>query len=253
MSNFKNYINVYEFNCELPGSGKVVNYKPITTGQMKKLLIYENETSPVIQEKALDDLISSSVIDEDFNINDLYLEDRFFLLVEMRKNTKGKTFKFDYNCPKCKTQTPQKINLDSLNVIKKKKSNPLIKLTDAISVEVKHIKRSEQKELEKYLDLSIPINETKKEQSKREMQQMVEMQLLGYADGITKIITPDGEEEAKILDKKWMLENTPPTILDKLKEWYNDNAFGVDFTYKVNCINCKHSEIQDIPLNNFFF
>ena len=108
MSNFKNYVNVYEFDCKLPGSGKVVNYKPITTGQMKKLLIYENETSPVVQEKALDSLISSSVIDKDFNINDLYLEDRFFLLVEMRKNTKGKTFTFPFECSKCKTSTKKK-------------------------------------------------------------------------------------------------------------------------------------------------
>jgi len=242
-TNFKNYINVYEFNCELPGSGKVVNYKPITTGQMKKLLIYENETNPIIQEKALDDLISSSVIDKDFNINDLYLEDRFFLLVEMRKNTKGKTFKFDFKCPECKTISPQKISLDILKIIKKEeKINPLVKLTDQISVELKHIKRGEQKELEKYLDLSVS-----------ETQQIVEMQLLGYSAGITKIITPDGEEKAKILEKKWMLENTPPTILDALKEWYNKNAFGIEFTYKVNCIKCKHSEIQDIPLSNFFF
>lgn len=242
MSNFKNYINVYEFDCKLPGSGETIKYKPITTGQMKKLLIYENESSPIIQEKALDDLISSSIIDKDFNINDLYLEDRFFLLVEMRKNTKGKTFNFDFNCPECKTISPQKINLDTLKIIKKKNVKTLIELTDTISVKVKYIKRGEQKELEKYLDLTIS-----------ETQQMVEMQLLGYSAGITKIITPDGEEEANILEKKWMLENTPPTIIDKLKEWYNENAFGIDFTYKVKCIKCGHSEIQDIPLSNFFF
>ena len=243
-TNFKNYINVYEFSCELPGSGKVINYKPITTGQMKKLLIYENETSPIVQEKALDDLISSSVIDEDFNINDLYLEDRFFLLIEMRKNTKGKNFKFPFNCPKCKSQTQEKINLDNLEVVKLKdiKSDPLIKLTEQISVELKYITRKEQKELEKYIDLS--VSETK---------QIVEMQLLGYSAGIMKIITPDGEEEPKILDKKWMLENTPPTVLDKLKKWYNNNAFGINFTHKVKCVHCQNTEIIDIPLTNFFF
>ncbi len=241
MSNFKNYVNVYEFDCELPGSNKVVNYKPITTGQMKKLLIYENETSPIIQEKALDDLISSSVIDKDFKIDDIFLEDRFFLLVEMRKISKGKTFKFPFNCPDCKTQSSQKINLGDLEVIKKKKVNPLIELTDKISVELKHIKRGEQKKSEKYLDLK--DSETK---------QKVEMQLLGYATGITKIITPDGEEEPDILDKKWMIENTPPTILDKLKKWYNDNAFGIEFTHTIKC-ECGYSEIVDIPLSNFFF
>jgi len=243
-TNFKNYINVYEFECELPGSGKIIKYKPITTGQMKKLLIYENETSPVIQEKALDDLISSSVIDKDFDINKLYLEDRFFLLIEMRKNTKGKKFKFDFKCPKCKTVSQQLIDLDSLKVVKLKdiKINPKIKLTKQISIELKHITRGEQKELEKYLDLSIS-----------ETQQMVEMQLLGYAAGITKVITPEGEETPDLKDKKWMLENTPPAILDKLKNWYNNTAFGVEFTYTTKCINCKHFQVMDIPLANFFF
>jgi len=243
-TSFKNYINVYEFECELPGSGEMIKYKPITTGQMKKLLIYENETSPIVQEKALDDLISSSVMNKDFNIDKLYLEDRFFLLIEMRKNTKGKNFKFEFNCPKCKTVSPQTINLNTLKVVKLKdiKTKPLVKLTKQISVELKHITRGEQKELEKYLDLSVS-----------ETQQMVEMQLLGYASGITKIITPDGEEKPEIKDKKWMLENTPPSVLDKLKNWYNDSAFGTDFTYVTNCVNCKHSKVIDIPLTNFFF
>ena len=243
-TNFKNYINVYEFECELPGNGEIIKYKPITTGQMKKILIYENETSTIIQEKVLDELISSSVMNKDFNIDKLYLEDRFFLLIEMRKNTKGKKFKFEFKCPKCKTVSPQSINLDNLEVVKLKdiKLNPKIKLTKQISVELKHITRGDQKELEKYLDLNVS-----------ETQQMVEMQLLGHAAGITKIITPDGEEEPKIIDKKWMLENTPPTILDKLKNWYNNNAFGVNFTYTANCINCKNLEIINIPLTNFFF
>jgi len=243
-TSFKNYINVYEFECELPGSGEIIKYKPITTGQMKKLLIYENETSPVVQEKALDELISSSVMNKDFNIDKLYLEDRFFLLIEMRKITKGKNFKFEFNCPKCKTVSTQTIDLNTLKVVKLKdiKTKPLVKLTKQISVGLKHITRGEQKELEKYLDLG--GNET---------QQMVEMQLLGYAAGITKIITPDGEETPKIKDKKWMLENTPPSVLDKLKNWYDDTAFGVEFTYKSKCINCNHTEVMDIPLTNFFF
>jgi hypothetical protein len=243
MSNFKNYINVYEFNCVLPGSDKEVNYKPITTGQMKKLLIYEKETSPVVQEKALDDLISSSVIDKDFKIDELFLEDRFFLLVEMRKNTKGKNFTFPFQCSKCKKQTKIKIDLTKLKIVKLKdlKINPLIKLTKDISIELKHIIRSEQKELEKFLDLNTS-----------ETMQMVEIQLLGYAAGITKIITPDGEEESNVIDKKWMIENTPSAVLDKIKDWYKKNTFGIEFTHTEKC-DCGKSEIIDIPLNNFFF
>jgi hypothetical protein len=65
--NFLDYVNVYEFECELPGSKQKVKFKPVTTGQIKKLLTYEKETNYVIQEQALDDLISSSVLSEGFN------------------------------------------------------------------------------------------------------------------------------------------------------------------------------------------
>ena len=147
------------------------------------------------------------------------------------------------NVQNVKQAQKKKINLDDLKVIKLKdiKINNLVKLTDDISVELKHIIRSEQKELEKFLDLSVS-----------ETRQMVEMQLLGYAAGITKVITPDGKEEAKVLDKKWMLENTPTTVLDKIKDWYEKNSFGVEFIHTVKC-KCGHLETIDIPLSNFFF
>jgi hypothetical protein len=71
MSDFKKYLNVYEFETTLPGSGEVIKYKPITTGQLKKLLIYEDDDDPSIIEEALDDLITSSVISEGFDVTDL--------------------------------------------------------------------------------------------------------------------------------------------------------------------------------------
>ena len=39
---FKNYLNVYEFDTVLPGTGAKLKIKPITTGIMKELLLYES-------------------------------------------------------------------------------------------------------------------------------------------------------------------------------------------------------------------
>ena len=88
MSDFKKYLNVYEFETTLPGSGVTIKFKPITTGQMKKLLVYENETDPSMVEEAMDELINSSVSTEGFDVKDVWLQDRFFLLVEIRRKTK---------------------------------------------------------------------------------------------------------------------------------------------------------------------
>ena len=35
---FYDFINVYEFECELPGSREIIKFKPVSTGQIKKLL-----------------------------------------------------------------------------------------------------------------------------------------------------------------------------------------------------------------------
>lgn len=243
MSNFHNYLNEYEFTCVLPGSNAEIKYKPITTGQMKKLLIYENETNPSIQEKALDDLISSSVITEDFNINDLYLEDRFFLLIEIRKKSKGEIFEFEYKCLECKTKSIQKINLNELKVNKlENKDNFTLKLNDNISISLKHITRNDQKLLENYIDSNLSNT-----------QKMVEMQILSYASSIENITTPEGSDNPDINEKKYLLENIPTKIFDKVRDYHNKNSFGVDFSYELLCPKCKNKKNIDIPLENFFF
>ena len=66
MSDFRKYLNVHEFEAILPGSGEKVKFKPLTTAQIKKLLVYGDDESPLILEQALDDIINSAVIDEDY-------------------------------------------------------------------------------------------------------------------------------------------------------------------------------------------
>src|SRR6056297_3084901 len=122
------YVNSYEFDYTLPGSNEVLVYKPITTGQLKKLLPYENEKDPIVVEKALDNLISSCIISEGFDINKLYLEDRFALLIELRKKSKGEEYSFIYNCPKCDSRTPITKDLNQLKCTKKSHDNNTFKI-----------------------------------------------------------------------------------------------------------------------------
>jgi len=115
---FYDFVNVYDFECELPGSKQVVKFKPVSTGQIKKLLTYENETNYVIQEQALDDLISSSVLSEGFDIMELYIYDRLFLLIEIRKKTKGEIIEFQIKCPECDSQSLNRVDLNELELAK---------------------------------------------------------------------------------------------------------------------------------------
>lgn len=244
---FKDFVNVYEFDCILPGSNEEIKFKPITTGQMKSLLVYEGEKRPSKIEEALDKLITTSVISEDFDITKLYLQDRFYLLVELRKKTKGKIYQFDFTCPKCKSQSIQNIDLSNLAITKlDKRLSKKVKINDSITVEVGHIKRKDQMEAFKLVDKLPNLTETQK---------MAEVTLYTYAQVIETIITPDGEEkDINLMDKVFLLNNITQDGYTKVTEWFEKNEFGTDFTYMTKCIHCNDfEEKKDIPVSNFFF
>ena len=242
---FYDRINVYEFSCELPGSGQEVAFKPVNTGQLKKLLTYEKETNLLIQEQALDDLISSSVLTEDFNSDDLYLEDRFFLLVEMRKKTKGEVLEFTLTCPKCNSQSLNRVDLNSMPIKQLDKEADLtVDLVNDVKVHLRRVKRKDQKEIKpSFLKPNLS-----------NLQITAEMQTLFHACAIDKIETPDGvDENINMTDKVYLVDNIPTSEYDKIREKIEEISFGLDLSYKVKCRACDFEQDTIVPVENNFF
>lgn len=242
---FLDRVNVYEFDCKLPGVNQDVKFKPVNTGQLKKLLTYENETNLLVQEQALDDLISSSVLSEDFNIDELYLEDRFFLLVELRKKTKGEVLEFTLTCPKCNSQTLNRVDLTKLTV---KPLDPgvdkVVELSNDIKVTLRRLKRKHQKEIRPNM---LPRNLTP-------LQEQAEIQILYHACAIEKVETPEGvDDNLKITDKKYLVENIPTGEYDKIRDGIEAMSFGVDLSYTVGCNQCSYKTTVEVPIENNFF
>jgi hypothetical protein len=237
------YLNVYKFNAVLPGSGLKINFKPITTYQMKELLSFDGDDP----EDALDNLISSCVIDEGFDVKKISLQDRFFLMVELRKKSKGSDYQINYICGKCKSQVMTVADLDKL-VVKKidKKLDYKVKLDDNISVEVSLLSREAQLEAIRMVKEMLDYG-TAKEKAK-----YIEETVMGYILSIKKIITPDGEIEASLDNKIMLFREGPQFFYDRLVEWYDKLDFGVDFTIPLKCPHCQDEQKIDIPLANFF-
>ena len=243
-AHYKNYLNVYEFSTRIPGTNEKINFRPITTGQLKKLLVYENVTDPIIIEEALDDLISSAIIDEGFDIGNLNLQDRFFLLIEIRKKTNGESYKFQYNCGSCKRQSLQNINLDRLPFKKFKKDIVYdVKLNDNISVKLNHVKRGDQKLAYSHINT----------ENMNDSQLQTEMALITHACGIETVTTPHGaESNLSVEDKMYLLENVSTEMYEKIRNWYDESNYGTSFNTEIKCV-CGHKEKVDVPLDNFFF
>lgn len=242
---FYDRINVYEFSCELPGSGQEVTFKPVNTGQLKKLLTYEKEKNLLLQEQALDDLISSSVLTEDFNSDDLYLEDRFFLLVEMRKKTKGEVLEFTLTCPKCNSQSLNRVDLNSMPIKQLDKEADLtVDLVNDVKIHLRRVKRKHQKEIKpSFLKPNLS-----------NLQISAEMQTLFHACAIDKVETPDGiDENINMIDKVYLIDNIPTSEYDKIRNKIEDISFGLDLTYKVKCRACDFEQDTIVPVENNFF
>jgi hypothetical protein len=243
--NIREFVTFPTFSTVLPGSGKTVEFKAINTGQLKKLLIYEGEESPVIIERILDELITSSVVSENFDIDDLYIQDRFYLLVEIRKRSKGKNYNFGYKCGKCKQESIHSIDLDRMNVKKRAaiESHP-IKFNDQISFELDHIKRRDMKEVYEYVD-KLKLNTKTQEQA--------EMITSSFAMSIKKINTPKGVlTDIPLEDKIYLIDNMTEDAFKQYDEWARKNDFGIEFKYEFQCPHCKNKETVEVPVSDFF-
>lgn len=245
---FKNYLNKYTTTCKLPGLEEELEIKPLTTGEMKKTLIHQNETDPRKIEEIIDTLISDSVLTSDFDINNVYLQDRYFLLIEIRKITKGNKYTFQFTCPQCQSQSITGIDLGELEVKTKPKNvdNIIYVAGDELSVELDHVKRGEQKDAHNKIDLSSVTNEDERD---------AELLLSTLAAGIKAVNSPDGREEnLNFEDKKYIIENITGDSLDKIRQWYTDNWFGVNAVMKAKCQHCNYvTDEQPIEISSNFF
>jgi len=246
---FKQYLNIFEFETTLPGSNETIKFKPMTTGQLKKLLSYEKTQNIETIENIIDNLISECVVSKNFNIDNLYIQDRFYLLIKLREKTKGGSYEITWTCPKCKSQSLNIIDISELKVNKRQNNdNNIIKINDNLSIKVDIIKRGQQKEVIKYVE--------KKNKKLSEERKNIEIGILSYASSIQSIITPNGEiNDIELKDKIYLIENSPTSFYDDLKNWHEKNDFGIDFTTKVQCKNeeCEYKEKIDIPTDSFFF
>jgi hypothetical protein len=231
---------VYEFNTDLIGSGENVKYKGLNTNSIKKLLIYEKETDPLMQEEILDSVIKSALID-DTNIDEMFVLDRYYLFVKIREATKGSLVEYRYTCSKCKNEQPKTIDLNNLIINKPTEINPIVELKSLI-FEMEHPKRSLQKKVTGCINKKLSVKE-----------KMVDMRISDIASYVKAIKTLDGKnldiDYTELID---FIGNLPENELDKINDWMQKYNFGIKLNDKAICKKCKNVDVIDLPITNFF-
>lgn len=240
--NFQQHLNVYEKIVELPSNGEQVKIKPITTNQMKKLLVYENENDPIFGEVILDEILGFSVIDK--NVKELILQDRYYLFIEVRKLTKGSKHSYNHTCEKCKSPIINTLDLNNLKVQKPKKNinKEVDVLNGSLTLSLDFPTRAKQEEGYAQIDSKLSVSE-----------KQVEMIIANLAQSIVSIKSPSGlDEDIPVKDKMDFVGNLPGVDYDILKTWFDKNDFGIDLTIKTKCPYCSTVNEHSLPMNNFF-
>ncbi len=244
--NLKSYVNQYEFPFTIPSSGVKIAFKPITTGQMKNLLVYEEESITTI-EKVLDDIIIGCVVTNGFDLDILTLQDRFNLLIEIRKKSKGNTYNFQTKCSECNVVGPKGIELDKLEDKPfVKPTDTAIVVSDAMTIELDFITRRHQREASELVEKMKDLNDR---------QMLAEIASYTYALAITKFITPDNEftqDDVEVQDVVEMMNCIDEVSYARINQWFVDNDYGIIFKADYMCSSCGHKETIDIPVAYFF-
>lgn len=264
MSILNNYLDNYSFKTKLPGTNEEINYKPITFGQIKQIAMINESDDLNVYEDALDKLLIKCIDKKDFDISNMFINDRIYLLIEIRKSSKGSIYEFEQKCKNCNSQYMTNINLNKLKVTKLKETNELITLDNKLQIKLQHQKRKDQKDAALYINniKNSLINKSKKNKNDIEVNnalnnidKIISVEMPGYimARCIEKVYEPNGNEiDIKFEDKQQIVDNFTENDFKKIEKWFDDNKFGLDLTIKYNCPHCNNEELIEVPIDSFF-
>lgn len=240
-------LNQYKHEHTIMETGKSLQIKPITTGMMKSVLQYEGVEEPNIIDSILDDIVNGCVVDTAFNIDDLTIQDRFELLIGIRKISKGDNYTFTIKCPQCGSESIQSVDLDTLELTPYKQiGDDKVVINDGLSLSFTHVRRGHQKEA---------FEIVKRMGKMTDLQMASETATYLYAFAIDGIYTKQGKlDDFSIEDKKEFLDNLEGDAYDGINKWFEDHNYGTKFKYSVVCkAGCGFNKEEDIPITGFFF
>jgi hypothetical protein len=276
-----NHLNVYKFEGNLLSDPEVAfSFVPMNVSQLKKILQHGDDEKKI--EAELDEILASNVMVDNKPCDplELYIEDRFWILFNMRLKSRGETLDTTYKCPGCSQVIPLPIDLTELEIVEGKGSqlNTNVSLNQHVSLTLDNIRRKDILILDEWHEAreeqkeNVPeepeeteddtTNEV--EESQETDDNPVDNILSLYGLMIKKIkispsVSPSEQPKAPIersdlsLDEKVMFLNMLNEIdYEKMKEWAEENYFGVKVNIKIKCPVCKETSEEVLNIGNFF-
>jgi hypothetical protein len=237
-----------EMAIDLCYTGNKAFVKPMKVRDKKDILkSIESKDEKLIQ-RVFDEIIEKYVtLDGDRSTDDLTVQERYQILVSIRRAAAGDTAKLAHQCPSCE-HVNKDIPFNMENIVTKNYECP----EDQSTIEVANgnikvilgpIRRSDERKLEKIIfDKKITL--------------VSERQFTMMAGYINKIFISQNdiiaEVPMKIEEKIDFFENLRASDLEKITDYIRNTEFGVKLPFKFKCEKCGHTADEEANVAVFF-
>ena len=127
--------DVPKYSLTVPSTGEELRYRPYLVKEEKVLLIASSSEDPQQIMGAVYDTIASCV--EGVDVRTLTTFDLEYIFIKLRSKSTGETSEVNIQCPACSAKNTMTIPLEEVTVTESN-ADPIIKLTDTITVEMKY-------------------------------------------------------------------------------------------------------------------
>lgn len=228
-------------DIKLPVSGKKVKIRPFTVKEQKNLLLAVEQANS-LKEKELEsflisefkNIINHCLVDSSLNIDDLFISDFMYLMLQLRSISVGESIELTYTCP-CETRVNFNIELDKLKVKNKKRNyEKTIKLTEDISMVLDFLTVDDILKISELNDDDILLNT--------------------ICRSIKKISDTDTVYETNNFTHEEIISFVEQIPIDKTKEieeYFNQTPYLV-YETKISCPE-EDIKLEVVNLSDFFY
>tara|TARA_S200002703_G_scaffold49208_1_gene42549 strand:- start:5643 stop:6332 length:690 start_codon:yes stop_codon:yes gene_type:complete len=222
--------DVPKYSLKVPSTGQELKYRPYLVKEEKVLLIASSSEDPRQIMSAVYDTITACV--EGVDVNSLTTFDLEYIFIKLRSKSTGESSEINIQCPECNTRNSVTIPLEDV-VVTESKADPIIKLTDTITVEMKY---------PSYQDIPADADES-------------EMAFSMIAGSLKAVISND--ERIDIEDEspesvRAFLESMTQDQFVKISAFLSDSP-SVKYDLEMKCTECEEENTIEIKGMQSFF
>ena len=215
--------NIPKYKAKIPSTGEEVSFRPFLVKEEKVMLLaLESQDSSQVATAIIDTVIAC--IDADITSKSLTSYDVEYLFLKIRAKSVGETSKLMLSCTSCKHENEVTVNVEDIKLDVKPTDN-IIKITDMISLEMKH-PSFEMMAKNEQLSSDSPTS-----------------QIFGLIkESILAVVTE--EERTLIIDTtneefQEFIESMTQDQFANIRE-YIQSIPKLQHTIKFKCVNCNH-------------